>query len=355
MIRERQFILDVLCCFIKNLPETLSAPDGLEWSWISDIVSGSNLGPLFKEALSEQKLPKPIHAQWLKEQQITFVRNSRALSAAVNLLGILDRAAIPTALIRGLSLAHTIYPEPALRPMCDVDLLIKPNDRQSVTTALEREGFCAVNQGRNQLIYHIDGTVFEIHCSLLNPKRYQKSLNNEVFLESREILDLPEGRIYRLSREHELLCLVTHAFVHHGLERFLPFVDLALLIKKYHLDWDSIVSCCRQARLSKMHLFTLSFVNKLFSLDLETELELFGQYLPPHSARIYKAYIQRLFNADDITHYLRRKRNLFFVAESPYAKFKQAMRFIASDEMLGFINALHNKRTPEEKKRDSSF
>ena len=334
----QQFIFDVLRCFIKRDREVL-IPNNLNWTWIPSVVSRLKLGPIFKHVLKDQKIPELLLTQWNDEQIITFVKNTRALVSAIKLFKILDEAAIPSVVLRGISLVNHIYPVDsiAVRPMVDVDMLIKPCDRDNLRKIFQSNGFHIARQLRSQLVYVIDGITFEIHWSLLTPKRYRFAVTSKTFLETRQCIVLPEGRIYCLSKENELIGLVVHSFVHHDLNGILPLVDIAILIGHYQLNWQFIAEWCKEVQLSKLFFFVLSLVNRLFNLNLEDELSIFAQSLPPQSDKTLDAYTKRFFGGDSILHYLRRKRNLFFVAEHPLTKLKQAVRLFAYDELCKLV------------------
>lgn len=92
--------------------------------------------------------------------------------------------------------------------------------------------------------------------------------------------------------------------------------------------------------MTNIFLFTLTFVNFFFNLHLERRLEVFGQSLPQGTSKTFEAYMVKLFDRDTIFHYLRRKRNLFFVAEQPIVKLKQALRLIAPDEVSDLLQLI---------------
>lgn len=341
-LQVKQFIIDVLRCFIKREREKFLITDTLDWTGVSNTVSRLKLGPIFKNVFSGQNVPEPVLTQWNEEQILTFVKNIHALVFTIRIFKILDQIAIPSVVLRGISLINHIYPKDSisLRPMVDVDMLINPCDKDNLRKALQSKGIHIVKQLRSQMVYVIDGIKFEIHWSLLTPKRYRSAVNSETFLETRQCIDLPEGRIYCLTKENELLGLVIHAFIHHELKGILPLVDMAILIVNNQLDWQYIAEWCKKAKMSKMFFFTLSLVNRLFDLNLEDKLSLFGQSFFIKRNTIFDAYINRFFKEDCFSDYLRRKRNLFCVAEHPITKFRQAFRLFAYDELCEFVKVL---------------
>ena len=116
-------------------------------------------------------------------------------------------------------------------------------------------------------------------------------------------------------------------------------MDIAILIEHYALDWQFIAEWCRKARLSRMFVFTLSLVDYLFGLNLEKKLLLFEQF-SSNDGEVFEAYARRFFDGDSLGCYLRRKRNLFFVAEHPITKLRQTCRLFAVDELCEFVRIL---------------
>ncbi len=71
--------------------------------------------------------------------------------------------------IKGMALIHGAYPDPGLRPMEDLDILIRPQDLLDVTRALEKVGFtrnpCASH------LFHRQKIILDLHTHTLNTAR----------------------------------------------------------------------------------------------------------------------------------------------------------------------------------------
>lgn len=65
-----------------------------------------------------------------------WYRNRLSLAAGLEALGILRDSGIEALALKGLGLTATAYPEPALRPMHDVDILVQEGDFRRAATAL---------------------------------------------------------------------------------------------------------------------------------------------------------------------------------------------------------------------------
>jgi hypothetical protein len=69
--------------------------------------------------------------------------------------------------VKGAGLAHTVYPKPWLRPMSDIDLLVRPGERGAVMAGLVRGGFTLVPAPRERRWSRalLDETVLQIAVS----------------------------------------------------------------------------------------------------------------------------------------------------------------------------------------------
>jgi hypothetical protein len=332
--KEQQFIIDVLGCFIQMNNEIVTIPKNLNWSYVEFVVSLYNLEPIFHYILRRNEVPGHLIVRWNKVRMTTLFKNSNALNESIKILKILDEKAIPVVCLRGLTLGNCYYPDPGLRRMTDVDLLIRSEDGEAVANLMAIHGFNPEKFLRSQLIYHINDTIFEIHWSFLTPKRFKTAVDSATFLRSKRAVNLKEGKIYRLLVEHELLGLVTHSFLHHELHSLIQLVDIAIFMIRPDLDWEYIVGWCKRVRLTNMFLFTFTYINHIFNLALEKKIALFGQTLPRWADKAFEDQMKRFFGGDNLFFHIRRKRNLFFVSESVVAKLRQAVRFFSKDEFI---------------------
>jgi len=342
-----RFALEVMAAFVHGSPTPVAAPAPMDWTWIAELTRRHHLGPLFKSALTRAGVPPDLYAEWQAEERSAFAWNTRAVLAALKLIALLGEAGIPVTAMRGLVLAHTAYPAPVLRYMADVDLLIRPADVEATARALARQGLEPVKRLRSQLVYQVSDVMFELHYSILTPKRYRAALVAADFVNARQTFTLPEGVIPCLPREQELIAVIAHAFIHHELTGFIPLLDAALIARDPKLDWQYVAQWSRTAGLERMFHFSLAFVNRLFNLGREPELlRVFPRPLPPNTDKITEAYLARLLGLDRPRFYLRRLRHRFSVAESPATWLRQLLRLFARDEFSKLRRSLRARVRP---------
>jgi Uncharacterised nucleotidyltransferase len=166
-------------------------------------------------------------------------------------------AGVPAILVKGAALGITVYPTPAARPMKDVDLLIRPADRDRATAALAAAGASVhLPAGRPLTAGLLDEIAFmfhagampqlvEIHSSL--DKLAARPLGVEAILaRSSPAPGLP-GLLVPSPEDHALL-VAQHAAAHELRHPVAP-LDLELLFRR-GLDRAELARRAREAGLA---------------------------------------------------------------------------------------------------------
>jgi hypothetical protein len=116
-----------------------------EWEGISARAEAQGLGPLLYVHLRAAKAALPptvkreLQGLYLRHRQANRVR-TRVLA---EVLGACSAAGIQALVLKGAALSHLVYPEPGLRPMSDVDLLVRESDAPAAQSLLASLGFSA--------------------------------------------------------------------------------------------------------------------------------------------------------------------------------------------------------------------
>jgi len=118
---------------------------GLDWNLVFETAKSHNVAPLMYPNLKilneEQAIPQNILLQFRKRYHITGIRNSKMYNELAILLKAFKENGIEVMLIKGAALAVLVYKNIALRPMGDVDILIKKEDAEMVKKILIENGY----------------------------------------------------------------------------------------------------------------------------------------------------------------------------------------------------------------------
>jgi hypothetical protein len=337
---EEKFISRALHDFIYRKPTRLLPTAKLDWNRVDAVIFHYNLIPIFHSLFNGPPIDAERIQRWHRVRINSLRKNILVLKTAADLFSIFEQNGIAAVALRGLNLAHFFYPDPDLRPMRDVDILVDPRDRHKLKDVLESRGYAADRVLRSQWVYTINQIIFEFHWSFLTTKRYRTAIDSAWLINSRIPKKTDEGLIFCLPREQELISVVAHAFIHHELDRLMPLIDLGLLMADPNLDWDFIVAWCRKRRLTNLFLFTLSFVNRLLMLNREEYLQRFNRSLPAGILNTFEAYAAVIWGRYTFRFRLSRMKTLFYVAENPFTKLRQFLRLIHPQEFLRFHRLL---------------
>jgi hypothetical protein len=182
-------------------------------------------------------------------------------------------AGIPFITLKGSTLAPLLYDSVDLRPMVDVDVLIRHGDWPRVRDTLTGEGYRLpeTKAAEYWLANYFNMAVttpdtppshFDLHWSLGQEVRYDV---DEEGIWSRAVPYQVEGRtLMRLDDEDLLLNLVLHLGYHYFDARLLWLWDIRLLCRKRPIDWSVAVERSRLWRMGTVFAIGLGYVEKVF-------------------------------------------------------------------------------------------
>ena len=123
-------VYDANCKVLSERQEQVNwehlGPD--EWQLLPQMAQAEGVGPLlywnFKNENWPPGIPKEAAAALMGQYYTTLGHNTLLFRELSRILAALAEADIPVILLKGVDLAQTLYPDPALRLMGDLDLLV---------------------------------------------------------------------------------------------------------------------------------------------------------------------------------------------------------------------------------------
>ena len=260
-----------------------SAPADLDWPAVIDAAEAEDVLPALAHTLAG--------AGWTGVRPSARRRLADGLAAGrarhllmTRELGlILRRCAadgIEVMVLKGPVLAERVYPDPALRPFSDLDLLVRPADRFRTDEVLRALGHRRVADEHSwdfdvaydgATLYETPGSVrVDLHWALLTEPRFVWNGDvAEIWERSVAIAVAGEGA-RGLGREDLVLYLATHLAVHHTLAGLLRYWDVALLLEREGdtLDWRALLGRAARWRVRHALFFVLLGARSLFEAPM---------------------------------------------------------------------------------------
>lgn len=234
----------------------------IDWDAFAARVEVQRLGPLLHDAFSQAAfIPTPVKEGWqraYRSASLSYVVWSAALKRAADALA---RGGIPLIVLKGAALAETIYDKPTLRPLADIDVLIRREHVAAALDVLQTAGY-APPQAAESDVYTLRfenelavssrnrfGLAIDIHWSLIDSQYYQQNLAHDWFWDSS--VPLPGYGARMLGPEAQLLHLSTHFMVHHHGKGILWLYDIVRLLRHHDggLDWERVFAEAERGEL----------------------------------------------------------------------------------------------------------
>jgi hypothetical protein len=189
------------------------------------------------------------------------------------------QAGVPALTLKGMALAQTVYPEPGLRPMADIDLLVRPGDRASALEALHALGYRTPGADADRLGASRSfaelvraGTRIDLHWHVARYLRFEgivEADHDGLWRRARPLVT-PAGRGLMLGPEDLLLHLVLHLTLGSDFARVLWYADIDAVVRHFaaELDWDAVVAEAGRWRVRALAGWTLGVVAESFGTPL---------------------------------------------------------------------------------------
>jgi Uncharacterised nucleotidyltransferase len=250
-----------------TITQALAQPS-FDWEHFTERVCAHGVAPLVAAHLQKlglvDHLPSHVRAVLQSAYYRNAARNTLLFGVVREVLQACHRQGIAVIVLKGAALAETVYPHPAVRPMGDIDLLVRPEALEATDDALTAFGYRFVDHGQPKaywraqhyhLTFHPPPTTpiivpIEVHWAL-----ERASLPFRMDLDGLWQRSIPaiiagiETRI--LAPEDQLLHLCVHLCKHAGTPsadggrpwRLRAFSDLVAVLSHtgLRLDWEALV------------------------------------------------------------------------------------------------------------------
>jgi Uncharacterised nucleotidyltransferase len=287
--QEEQVAREAWFALLRGSAATHAAkPAGDEWSLLAEEAVRHELGSLTYRLVSDSPWAADVPAEVQQRLRALYlksaVRNAVLLRQTTEAAAALGRLGIPVMLLKGIHLCRFVYPEPALRVMADVDLMV-PRDRlaRAEQMFLER-GFGPLPRAdieeRCSWSNHLaklqkeGAPVYELHWGIERPTSPFKIDLDGLWSRARKAA-LDDSEIHLLGPEDLLLHLAIHGSYHHGFDRagLKALIDVNAVVKKHggEIDWRVLAERANQWEASGFAYTTLRLAREILGTPVPEE------------------------------------------------------------------------------------
>lgn len=214
----------------------------------------------------------------------TVFNNTLLFEEFERVLSKLESHQVPIIILRGYALIHWIYKDPGLRPINDVDILIRENDLSLVKDVLSKAGF---HSPANHPLLSIKGNVvIDIHLDVLGSSRIQsrrfgfdetaarwwehcQGISSHIENEEGLAGQLSHRSVFVL-KPHDFVITCAMHLMKHSFGRLLWFVDIKEIIEHERpcFNWDGLADRARCLELQRPLYYSLHYIKTLYGTDV---------------------------------------------------------------------------------------
>ncbi len=274
---------------------------------VADWLIRQGVGPL---AFSRCREAYPELAAHLQTDMFTAVaQNSLHYDNLTRIEAAFQSEQLPIALLKGAALAQTVYDDPVLRTMSDVDIWVQERNMPQAAALMQTLGFRIYGKddrppelqmlSRGELqFYDENWRLIELHWSPF-PGWWLKraaAVDEAAIWERIEPLK-PGSGVFRLAPEDMIIHVAVHLAVNHqmGLFAVRSLMDMALAAQAWPVDWAAVAERAALWRVGTAVWLPLHFLDQLIGVPgLETALS----RLRPSRRR--QKLLQRIISPDSV-------------------------------------------------------
>ena len=269
---------------IDEINNLLAYP--LDWHFIQERASLHGLVPLIYHHL--RRLHMEVIPSWIIESfrqgyYENLARNLTLFQELNKILKALNDHGIEVIVLKGAALLETIYRNPALRPLSDLDILVKRQDLSRAErclldlgysiTGIEFSRWGAERFGGERL--YVKGTDLPIYVDMhwyitnyvwmYNDRRQAEA--NRIWSRA-QIVKIAGINALSLSIEDLILHTSIHLAIQHFKFRLIWLRDIGEIIRHYQerIDWKKIVTISRQLGIERAMYYTLKYTQELLKV-----------------------------------------------------------------------------------------
>jgi hypothetical protein len=236
---------------------SLAAQDGFDWGQLCRVAHTEGVAPLLYHTVRLQGLlPATVEGALRQAYYRNAGRNLILLHRLEIVLRQLDAEDVPVIVLKGAALAHGVYSKAGLRPMCDLDLLVRREDLPLTRRVLSRLGYEApgaewrvgfINPYLHEVTLAHPGeaaTALDLHWSLFGGLDYYR-IPMDWFWQTALPTRVGDAPAQVLGPAAQVLHLCEHILRHcrQGHLTLLQSYDVAAVLACYgeQVDWDQLL------------------------------------------------------------------------------------------------------------------
>jgi len=236
--------------------------------------------PLLYRNLKNLETPEPLITKLKDEYFYTWSQNQFCLRGIAGLIDEFNKAEIRNMLLKGSALAILYYEDVGLRPMKDIDLMVRYDQVERAMQLLRMLGWKPRYASPEALVPFEQATEFvdplnqhvDLHWRLMWEAR--QDLDDDEFWQASIPMQFNGTQTESLNSADQLLHVCVHGAKWNDTSSLRWIADAMMIIRsqKLKLDWTRLVHQAQKRQLTLPMRETLSYLNTLLDANVPPEV-----------------------------------------------------------------------------------
>ena len=253
---------------------------GVDWNELHKNAFMHQVSNLIYPIVNKICTAQPIIDRWKKGT----IMNSLFLLSSIRIIEdivlLLNNKGIAVVALKGL-VFKDLYPQPEMRMMCDIDILVKRDDIEKASAIIRGFGYKQKEDfGSKHIVFvHENYISIELHKSLFE-HNYMKNINsfNNAIWENPIKIELRDRvTMLTLNWEMQIIYICIHILTHmvHGGLLLRQLCDLYLVVKQKNdsIDWCLLISKSIEYGIENFVFALFTLCKRIFGMEIPLELQ----------------------------------------------------------------------------------
>jgi len=201
-----------------------------DWTAVAAAACDEHVQGLLFLRVKNHRVPEPVRWQLESAYYATLAGNTFRMAALPLIDRMLSREGVSAIIFKGALLVHQIYEDPGIRPMEDIDLLVRPEQAGQAHQALRKAQFEV--DSRFPGMWRGKGIVIDLHHHLLHQDRIAGRENLFPVEPWSDAVPLEPGYASLLKPDPaDHLLFLAHHLIKHSFSRLIWLVDFYRLLE----------------------------------------------------------------------------------------------------------------------------
>ena len=263
------------------LSDRISILSNKEWEGVAEDAAEQGVSGFLYKHVRDRETELRIQPEILGRLRKDYVSNQavylRYLHGALPIFKQLSQQGIPFFIYKGCSLIERYYRDPGLRPISDIDLVMKVKDISSASKIIEEHGFIKDHTFGHH--FYCEDFCLDVHEDLFRldrvPSRKFAIANDGAGLwDCLDTLNIQGCTVSTLAPYDEFTFLCWHA-MKHSFSHLKWLVDLGMMyqILSRNSDFRKHLSCLSDDSVRKSVWYVLRLLDEWLGVPIDQELQ----------------------------------------------------------------------------------